>query len=106
MVNAGMHIIISSHSDTMASRLNNLFMLSRLNWGRADYKMLSELELMKADLLRPDMKASVYEFQNGKQGNTAVEELEFMSHPLMGYDFQLFGQNLNKLYDEADRITR
>jgi len=24
----------------------------------------------------------------------------------MGYDFKLFGCNLDKLYDEADKITR
>ena len=106
MVNAGMHVIISSHSDTMASRLNNLFMLTQSNRRNADYKMLSELELADADLLHPDVKADVYEFRNGRQEKTVVEKLEFISHPLMGYDFQLFGKNLDKLYDEADRITR
>ena len=106
MVNAGMHIIISSHSDTMASRLNNLFMLTQLNRRKPDYKILSDLELMEIDLLRPDRKAGVYEFRNEGQGRTVVEKKEFISHPLMGYDFQLFGRNLDKLYDEADRITR
>ncbi|MCI9137995.1 MAG: ATP-binding protein [Lachnospiraceae bacterium] len=106
MVNAGMHIIISSHSDTRASRLNNLFMLTQLNRRKPDYKMLSDLELMEIDLLRPDRKAGVYEFRNEGQGRTVVEKKEFISHPLMGYDFQLFGRNLDKLYDEADRITR
>lgn len=106
MVNAGMHVIISSHSDTMASRLNNLLMMTHLNRRKPDYKMLSELELREADLLRPNRRAGVYEFQNEGQGRTVVEKIEFISHPLMGYDFQLFGRNLDKLYDEADRITR
>jgi len=106
MVNAGMHVIISSHSDTMASRLNNLLMLTQLNRRKADFALLSELELKEADLLRPNVEAGVYEFRSGKQGKTMVEKLEFISHPLMGYDFQLFGSNLDKLYDEADKITR
>ena len=106
MVNAGMHVMISSHSDTMASRLNNLLMLTHLNRRKADYGFLSELELVEADLLRPDVKAGVYEFLNGRGGGTKVERLEFISHPLMGYDFQLFGKNLDKLYDEAEKITR
>lgn len=106
MVNAGMRVIVSSHSDTMASRLNNLFMLTYLNKKEPDYGRLSELKLKEADLLRPDLKAGIYEFRNGKSGKTAVEKLKFFSHPLMGYDFQLFGKNLDKLYDEADRITR
>jgi len=106
MVNAGMHIIISSHSDTMASRLNNLFMLTHLNRSKANFKLLSELELKDADLLRPDLKVDVYEFRNERLGKTVVEKLEFMSYPLIGYDFQLFGRNLDKLYDEAEKITR
>lgn len=106
MVNAGMHVMISSHSDTMASRLNNLFMLARLDRKKADYFMLTELGLMDADLLRSDVKAGVYEFRSGEQGKTIVEKLDFISNPLMGYDFQLFGKNLDKLYDEADKITR
>ncbi len=105
MVNAGMHIIVSSHSDTMASRLNNLFMLTHIKQKESIYEMLSELELTENDLLRPDVKAGIYEFRNGEQGKTTVEKLEFISHPLMGYDFKLFGSNLDKLYNEADRIT-
>lgn len=105
MANAGMHVIISSHSDTMASRFNNLFMLSRRDRRNADYKMLSELELIDADLLRPDVKAAVYEFHSGKDGKTSIEKLEFIDYPMMGYDFQLFSKNLDKLYDEKERIT-
>lgn len=106
MANAGIHVIISSHSDTMASRLNNLFMLTQLTQRRANYDLLSELGLKEADLLRSDVKADVYEFRSGEMGETMVEKLEFISNPLMGYDFQLFGSNLDKLYDEADKITK
>ncbi len=106
MVNAGIHVIVSSHSDTMASRLNNLFMLTYLNRKNANFELLSELGLKEADLLHSDMKAAVYEFSSGKKGKTAVEKLDFISHPLMGYDFKLFGCSLDKLYDEADKITR
>ena len=90
----------------MASRLNNLFMLSQLDRRKVNYTMLSDLELMKADLLDSDMKADVYEFRIGKNGKTIVERLEFINYPLMGYDFQLFDENLDKLGDEADKITR
>lgn len=106
MANAGVHVIVSSHSDTMASRLNNLFMLTELNRRKTDYRRLAELELMEADLLHSDVGVSVYEFRSGENGKTTVEELEFTDHPLMGYDFRLFSKNLDKLYDEADRITR
>lgn len=106
MANAGMHVLLSSHSDTMASRLNNLFMLTELQHKKTDYKRLVELDLVEADLLRSDVKVNVYEFQSEKEGKTTVTKVEFISHPLMGYEFQLFSKNLDKLYDEADRITR
>lgn len=106
MANAGMHVLISSHSDTMASRLNNLFMLTQLNRRQGDFKRLEELELVEADLLRPDVEVSVYEFQSEKQKGTMVKKLEFIEYPLLGYEFELFGKNLDKLYDEADKITR
>ncbi len=106
MANAGMHVVISSHSDTMASRFNNLFMLSQMDKRNTDYKMLSELGLKDADLLCPDVEAAVYEFHNENNGSTTVKKLEFIDYPLMGYEFQLFSKNLDKLYDEAERITR
>jgi len=106
MANVGMHVMISSHSDTMAGRLNNLFMLAHFIRRKAGYEVLSELGLMEADLLCADKSAGVYEFQSGELGKTVVERLEFISHPLMGYDFKLFGKSLDKLYYEADRITR
>ncbi|MGN0141195.1 MAG: AAA family ATPase [Roseburia sp.] len=106
MVNEGMNVVISSHSDTMASRLNNLLMLTFLGNEKVSYSMLKELELTQADMLKQGIRVSVYEFHTGKQGRTAVEKLDFIDYPLMGYDFKLFGKNLDKLYDEAERITR
>lgn len=107
MANAGMHVMISSHSDTMASRFNNLLMLTHLKQINADYEtILRELNLKNADLLRLDITAGVYEFRSDEHGKTIVERLEFNSHPLMGYGFELFGSNLDKLYHEAERITR
>lgn len=106
MVNEGMNVVISSHSDTMASRLNNLLMLTFLGNEKVSYSMLKELELTQADMLKQGIGVSVYEFHTGKQGRTAVDKLDFIDYPLMGYDFKLFGKNLDKLYDEAERITR
>ena len=80
-------------------------MLTYLKQKVSIYEKLLELELTENDLLHTDVKAGIYEFQNGKEGKTVVEKLGFIGHPLMGYDFKLFGNNLDKLYNEADRIT-
>lgn len=91
---------------TDGKRLNNLFMLADLIKRKGNYDLLPELGLENADLLRPNIKMGVYDFRDDGQGKSVVERLEFISHPLMGYDFQLFGSNIDKLYDEADKITR
>lgn len=106
MVNSGMHITISSHSDTMASRLNNLLMLTHLYLNKKDGDLLYKLGLEEKDLLKDNAEIHIFEFQNVDGGGTTVQELEFISEPLIGYDFQLFGNNLDKLYNEADLITR
>lgn len=103
MVNAGMHVIVSTHSDTMASRLNNLLMLSQVG---ADYEMLSGLQLDRADMLKQDSQVAVYEFQNEPDGSSVAEEISFLRYPLIGYDFKLFGNSLDKLGEEAIRIVR
>jgi hypothetical protein len=105
MANVGMHVIVSSHSDTMAGRLNNLLILSRCQQKTRNLEQLKALKLDPADLLNADIDASIYEFKV-ENGQTTVEKLEFIESPLVGYDFQLFSKNLDKLYEEAERITR
>lgn len=77
MANAGLHVLISSHSDTMASRLNNLFMLTELNRRRADYGMLAELGLTEADLLHPDVEVGIYEFRSEEDGKLLRKSGDF-----------------------------
>lgn len=104
MVNAGLHVVVSTHSDTMAGRLNNLFMLTVLNARRSKFNMLQELELQGADLLNGNVAVAVYEFLGHEDGTSSVKELEFIEHPLVGYDFKLFGDNLDKLYNESVKM--
>ncbi len=106
MVNEGMHILISSHSDSMASRLNNLLILSNFVHKSNKYEILQDLELQEADLLSIGKSASVYEFCVDKDCKTNVKQLDFIESPKIGYEFSLFEKNIEKLYQEADRIMR
>lgn len=106
LVNSGRKMIVSTHSDTMASKLNNLLLLSFSEDSKEiREKKLKELGLDKDDLL-VDSKVHVYQFVNRSDGNSYVEELKFQTMPYIGYDFNLFTQNLDELYNETDIILK
>ncbi len=104
LVNSGKKMIVSTHSDTMASKLNNLLLLSFAEDSKETHeKKMKELGLDKEDLLS-DSKVHVYQFVNQSDGSSHVEELKFQTVPYIGYDFNLFMKNLDELYNETDII--
>ena len=106
LVNSRRRVIVSTHSDTMAGKLNNLLLLSfSQDSEETRKKKLTELGLKKEDLLS-DANVHVYQFVNQADGSSLVEELEFHTMPFVGYDFKLFTQNLDDLYLETDIILK
>lgn len=104
LVNSGKRMIVSTHSDTMAGKLNNLMLLSfSEDSEEVREAKLKKLGLGKEDLLS-DSKVHVYQFVNRPDGGSHVEELEFQTMPYVGYDFKLFMRNLDELYHETDII--
>ena len=81
-------MIISTHSDTMAGKLNNIILLSRM-------KNIAE---------RNKKNVMVYEFVKNQEGKVKVSALEFMSYPRIGYEFDRFNENIDQLYDESNSI--
>lgn len=106
LVNSGRRMIVSTHSDTMAGKLNNLLLLSFSEDSKENRdKKLQELGLCDNDLLS-DAKVHVYQFVNQADGSSCVEELKFQTVPYIGYDFKLFTRNLDELYHETDIILK
>ena len=101
--NRGIRLIISTHSDTMATKINNLQLLSQ---GEIDFetakKVLEKkgISLEKEDLLN-SFKMHVYQFINQGDGTSIVEELPFRKVPCTGYDFSLFNDSTMNLFEEA-----
>ena len=101
--NRGIRMIISTHSDTMATKINNLQLLSR---GEIDFetaqKVLEKkgISLEKEDLLNSS-KMHVYQCINQGDGTSIVEELPFRKVPCTGYDFSLFNDSTMNLFEEA-----
>lgn len=106
--NKGFRLIVSTHSDTMATKINNLLLLSH---GELDFESVKE-ELKKNKILieQDDLLSSadihVYQFVNDMQGKSIVEELEFKKVPCTGYDFSLFNDSTMNLFEEAKIAMR
>ena len=102
--NKGSRLIVSTHSDTMAVKLNNLFLLSFDDDKESRAEKLKKVNLHEEDLLK-SKNVSVYQFVNKANGKSEVKELEFRKVPYTGYDFSLFTQNSIDLYEEAKIIV-
>lgn len=100
-VNNGNRMIISTHSDTMACKLNNLIVLSAIENDDERNTKLNKLRLESDDILK-NRRVSVYQFTNHENGKSNVKELVFQSVPQVGYDFNLFMQSLEELYKETE----
>ena len=101
--NKGTRLLVSTHSDTMATKINNLLLLSQ---GDYDFERIkktlekNEIQIEKEDLLVSE-NIHVYQFVNEEQGESVVEELEFRKAPCTGYDFSLFNDSMMNLFEEA-----
>lgn len=104
LVNSGRRMIISTHSDSMAINMNNLltFTLGSLS-EEAKLKKMKELGLEEADLLKTE-DIYVYQFTNSDHGTSKVSELEYREINNLGYDFELFNKNIQKLSDDTIKI--
>lgn len=99
--NSGRKLIVSTHSDTMASKINNLLLLSFADISTKEKEIrMQKLELCEDDLLKSD-DIHVYQFTNVVGGSSEVEELEFRKVPYTGYDFSQFADSAQNLYMES-----
>lgn len=96
--NKGIKLILSTHSDTFVSKVNNLYLLSEYVQHSKDYEAVGKFDLEKEDLIHPS-KLYVYEFENQPNGKSIVKEIEGNSKT--GFQFDLFTDSAMKLYSEA-----
>lgn len=102
--NLGNKILISTHSDTLAGRINNLILVSRMKDVIRKNDILEKLNWSMQDMLQPEKVVNIYEFKKNEKGSVVVEELEFFDYPKIGYDFGRFNENIDMLYDESNCI--
>lgn len=96
--NRGISLILSTHSDTFVSRLNNLYIISANYPEHFPPDMLQKLGLEKEDLI--DVKGLfVYEFVRQANGKSIVKQVRGDSKK--GFVFDLFMGTAMKLFNES-----
>ncbi len=99
--NRGISLILSTHSDTFVSRLNNLYIISANYPEHFTPDMLQKLGLEKEDLI--DIKGLfVYEFVRQANGKSFVKQVRGDSKK--GFVFDLFTGTAMKLFNESTII--
>ena len=99
LVNAGVKVLITTHSDLLLAAINNLMRLSFADDGK-----LSGLGFEREDCLSHDA-VSAYRFAiNETQGGSLVHELEIRRD--VGIDDAEFGKVVNELYDETIAVEQ
>lgn len=101
--NQGIRLIVSTHSDTMATKINNMALSSYSNTAFEEkQKILREkgIQIEKEDLLN-SKNIHIYQFANETDGKSSVQELQFEKVPCTGYDFSQFNDSTMNLFEEA-----
>ena len=93
--NKDMSLIVSTHSDTFVSKINNLYILSKKE-NVNEY--LDQLGFDKNDLMNTD-NIYVYSFEINENGKCSVKEIK--PDKDYGYQFDLFMNSNLKLYKET-----
>lgn len=99
--NRGIKLILSTHSDTFVSKVNNLYLLSNYVKQNKEKDVLEKMGLEKEDLMSPD-KLFVYEFVSQPNGKSIVKEIP--GDRKAGFQFDLFTESAMHLYNEALEI--
>lgn len=99
--NKGLKIIVSTHSDTFVSRLNNLVILAEYVERTEDEDACKKIGVESSDLIS-SKNLFVYEFVKQENGKSVVEERKF--HKGLGYQFDLFTDSALEIYNEAVKL--
>ncbi len=99
--NTGVKLILSTHSDTFVSKLNNLYVLSELVKEKNNGQILEHFQLEKEDLIQPE-NLFVYEFVFQANGKSTVKEI--IPDAKSGFQFALFAKSAMNLYEEAVKL--
>jgi predicted ATPase len=99
LVNAGVKVLITTHSDTFVSQINNLLALSQ-----ASPELIAEHGFVPEDFLAQDQVGAYLFRRNQELGGSEVVPLEIDSDT--GIDEDEFAQVFEAIYNESIALQR
>ncbi|MCM1106186.1 MAG: ATP-binding protein [Blautia sp.] len=99
LVNAGVPVFATTHSDLILQQINNAVKLTALA-GKNKESILEEMGIEEAELLAPEEMA-VYQFEVGKSDKTTVQAAPRTEY---GFEADTFYNMLKKLSDQTMHI--
>ncbi len=95
LINSGIHILITTHSDTIVQHINNMIKLNSNDEERKKY-LMNKYGYDEDDLISED-KVRMYQFDIEEDGFTKVTKLESSEY---GFEVPTFNKVLKKISDE------
>ena len=99
LVNAGVKVLITTHSDLFVAQVNNLMRISH-----ASKRWLREKGFTPDECIDRENVGAYLFRRNEEQGGSLVEELEI--RPDVGIDDAMFGEVVNEIYEETLLVER
>ena len=99
LVNAGIRVIITTHSDMFIAQINNLLRLSH-----ASKRWIREHKFQPQDCLRREQIGAFLFHYDQTQGGSVIDPLEV--DPETGIDEEAFVREIELVYDEAIALQR
>lgn len=99
LVNAGIRVIITTHSDMLVAQINNLLRLSRAN-----SSWIKEHKFQTQDCLRQDQIGAFLFHHDPRLGGSVISPLEV--DPETGIDEEEFLREIELAYDETIELQR
>ena len=99
LVNAGVKVIITTHSDMFVGQINNSLALSN-----ASRKLIEEQGFEPCDFLKPEQVSACLFKYDGEQGGSVIQSLEI--DPDTGIDEDEFADVIEAIYKESITLQR
>lgn len=102
LINKGIRLMISTHSDYIVRELNNLIMVSSLNKYESEKNIVHELEYQEDEFIElKDFEAYLFNYKNEKSRQTEVKTIKCNE---LGFDVYTLDQTIENLNDRSDKL--
>lgn len=102
LINQGIRLVISTHSDYIVREINNLIMISSINNDSKISSLAVELNYQKDEYINlNDFKAYLFKYKNSNARQTEVTPIKFDKN---GFDVETLDKTIEDLNDRSNQL--